>query len=714
MRFIRFCLFLVTLCLLTNVSFAQDKKISAGSTAFELKRYDIAYDLYLDLFQNDKLDPIKFPEVYRNGAVSSFKIGEYDEAKNFYAQLSSSNKFNFDDAYNYIQLLVYLGDYKAANKMYNHAVVKSSSDLRMNVLDVYFSDANMRDLKKDSLRFKVELVTFNSEKGDFSPVFYPKGVAFTSTRKKDTETPWLLENANLLTAYFYNDSLNKVLPIKGVMSKKFQGVSFYDTINQKVYYSKKLSKRKSLSLNPVGVFIYDLKLKKQIPFPYNDKNAFTSHVNVSKDQHILWFASDRQGGYGGIDIWYCTKDEKTWGEPTNAGELINTKGDEMYPYQSNDILFFTSNGHPGLGGFDIYKALIKDTEIVRVSNVGYPVNSNTNDYALIINGENEEGFIGSNRGDFLDRLFTVKLNDVVIELEAFVYSNVGKNNTVSGLRVIVLDENNQVVDSVYTNAIGKFKFDAKPERNYTFQFGSGDHEILMEPYSTVGFAKSEVVKKKFTIKEKTIAYELSTNDLENANLLDSTKVELKNLATNQDIAFTTDSSGTIKANLPRDINYQMTVTKLGYDPVVRQISTKDATVAKVAEKINVRKTMEGLSIRLDNILYEYNKFDLSTIGQAELDTLISFLKENPEVSLNLASYTDSRGSVAYNMDLSIKRSENCLNYILEKGTSKSRITVQNYGETILLNKCRDGVECPEELHRINRRTEFTFRFPNTN
>jgi outer membrane protein OmpA-like peptidoglycan-associated protein len=692
------------------VSFAQDKKIAAGSTAFELKRYDLAYDLYMDLILKDKLDPIKYPEVYRNGAVSCFKVGEYDEAKNLYTQLTTSNKFNFEDAYNFIQLLVYLGDYKEANKIYNNSVVKSSSDVRMNTLEVYFSDTNTRELKKDSLRLKVELVTFNSEKGDFIPVFYPKGVAFTSLRKKHNETPWLLENANLLPAYFFNDSLKKALPLKGVLSKKFKGVSFYDTITKKVYYSKKLSTSKSGSLNPVGVFIYDLKRKKQIPFPYNDKNAFTSHVNVSKDQGILWFASDREGGYGGIDIWYCTKNEKTWGEPVNAGGLINTKGDEMYPFQSNDILFFTSNGHPGLGGFDVYKAMIQDTEVVHVSNVGYPVNTNANDYALIINSKNEEGFIGSNRGDYLDRLFTVKLNDVVVELEAYVYSNIGVNNTVSGVRVLVLDEENHIVDSVYTNAIGKFEFDAKPERNYTFEIGTGDHETLRQAYSTVGYSKSEVIEKKFTIKDKTVAYELAVNDIENADVLDSTQIELKNITTNQDIAFTTDSSGTIKAKLPRDEEYQITVAKLGYDPLVRQISTKDTTVAKFTEKINLGKTMAGISIRLDNIVYEYNKSDLSPSGQAELDTLISFFKENPEVFLKISSHTDARGPAAYNMELSKKRSESCLNYILDKGIPKSRINVQNCGETKLLNKCRDRVECSEELHKINRRTEFIFTF----
>ena len=709
MRFIRFCLFLITLFLLTNFSFAQDKKIAAGAAAFEIKRYDLSYDIYMDLILNDKLDPVKYPEVYRNGAVSCSKVGEYDEAKNLYTQLTTSTDFNFDDAYSFIQLLVYTGDYKEAAKIYKHSVVKASSDVRMSILDVYFSDTSMRDLMKDSLHLKVELVTFNAEKGDFIPVFYPKGVAFTSARKKPNVTPWLLENANLLPAYLFNDSLKKALPLKGVQSKKFQGVSFYDTISGKVYYSKKLSKSKS-SANPVGLFIYDVKRKKQIPFAYNNKNAFTSHANVSKDQRILWFTSDREGGYGGLDIWYCTRNGFKWGEPINAGELINTKGDEMYPFQSNDKLFFTSNGHAGLGGYDVYKALIQDTEVVRVSNVGYPVNTNANDYAMIINGDNEEGYVGSNRGDFIDRLFTVKLNDVVIELEAYVYSNIGVNNTIADARVLVFDEENHIVDSVYTNAVGKFKFDSKPERNYTFQIGTGDHETLTTTYSTAGHFKSEVVEKKFTIKDKTVSYEVSVTDLEDANVLDSTQIEIKNITTNQDIAFTTDSTGTIKAKLLRDEEYQMTVTKSGYDPIIRQISTKDTTVAKVADKIDVRKTMSGISIRLDNIVYEYNKFDLSANGQAELDTLVSFFKENPDVFLKISSHTDARGPAAYNMELSKKRSESCLNYILEKGIPKSRITVQNYGETKLLNKCRDRVECSEELHKVNRRTEFIFTF----
>ena len=82
--------------------------------------------------------------------------------------------------------------------------------------------------------------------------------------------------------------------------------------------------------------------------------------------------------------------------------------------------------------------------------------------------------------------------------------------------------------------------------------------------------------------------------------------------------------------------------------------------------------------------------------------------------MEISSHTDSRGKASYNMDLSKKRSESCLSYIMSKGVSKARLTVLNYGETKLLNQCLDGVPCSEELHRINRRTEFTFRFPNTN
>jgi outer membrane protein OmpA-like peptidoglycan-associated protein len=123
------------------------------------------------------------------------------------------------------------------------------------------------------------------------------------------------------------------------------------------------------------------------------------------------------------------------------------------------------------------------------------------------------------------------------------------------------------------------------------------------------------------------------------------------------------------------------------------------------------KTGKNVAVKLDNILYDYNKYTLSSVGRAELDTLVLFLKENKDVKVDVSSHTDSRGKSEYNMNLSKLRSQSCVNYLVTKGIPRVKLNVKNYGETELLNQCADGVECTEELHQINRRTEFVIIFP---
>ena len=171
-----------------------------------------------------------------------------------------------------------------------------------------------------------------------------------------------------------------------------------------------------------------------------------------------------------------------------------------------------------------------------------------------------------------------------------------------------------------------------------------------------------------------------------------------------------DKEGKINVDLLRDREYQITTSKRGYDPTVTLINTKIRD-KEIQEDIQIRKTPGSPMVRLDNILYEYNKSTLSKIGKSELDTLVMFLKENKDVKVDISSHTDARGSDDYNMKLSAARSSSCLTYIVSKGITRDRLEVKNYGETKLLNRCDDGIECSEELHQVNRRTEFVLKFP---
>jgi outer membrane protein OmpA-like peptidoglycan-associated protein len=706
----RYWLVLVLILSITVFSFGQESRIVKGLKEFEAKHYDVSSEIYAKLIKKDTLDPQLYPDVYRNGAISSIQVRKYIEAKHFYEKLSKTEQFTFEDAFNYIQLMVYIGANQEAQKMYTHPVVIASNDPRLNLLEVYFTGSYLDELRQDSLKYKVELATFNSEKGDFNPAYYPKGIALTSTTKKKNKYPWLIQNTILLPSYLYSDSLKRRKRMKGNGLHKFDGIAFYDSIEKVWYYSKYLPQNKKSPVNAVGIFMYNEVQKKELKFSYNEKNAFSSHANISNDHQVFWFASDREGGIGGLDIWYCTRDQNRWSEPMNAGPIINTEGDEMFPFESDGKLYFTSNGHPGFGGFDIFYANVNVTEVANVKNAGYPINTNANDYSIALDKSHLHGFITSNRGDLKDRLYSVILNDVTVDLNGYVFSNVGTQNIISGVRVLVLNTKNRIVDTLYTDETGKFTFKSKPDQQYTFLIGSGDHEPLAVDFNTFGIKKSEVMDKNFTLEETMVAFNLNVSDHETSYPVAAASVELKNIETGNNITFTSDFYGNIRANLPFNVNYQITATKLGYDPAVKQFRTSD-TLKKIQEKIEIRKTPAQITMRLENILYAYNSYGLSEFGRSELDTLATFLNENKEVFMQISSHTDARGKASYNLGLSKKRSESCLNYIVSKGVDKSRLTVLNFGETKLLNQCLDGVPCSEELHKINRRTEFTFTFP---
>ena len=198
-------------------------------------------------------------------------------------------------------------------------------------------------------------------------------------------------------------------------------------------------------------------------------------------------------------------------------------------------------------------------------------------------------------------------------------------------------------------------------------------------------------------------------DKETGLALSDVKIEFKDRFTGKIIVSNSDVNGSVKAVLPLNQKYVVTSEKIGYDPIMLDYVTSSKGLVPLEMKI--RKTSPDIMVRLDNVLYEYNKFDLSSAGKNQLTILYKFLKENPKFLVEIDSHTDARGPDAYNMSLSAKRSLSCFNYLRTKNLKTGRLVMQNFGETQLLNDCGDGTECSEDLHQVNRRTEFVLMFP---
>ncbi|MNQ89066.1 Outer membrane porin F precursor [compost metagenome] len=175
----------------------------------------------------------------------------------------------------------------------------------------------------------------------------------------------------------------------------------------------------------------------------------------------------------------------------------------------------------------------------------------------------------------------------------------------------------------------------------------------------------------------------------------------------QSLKVQTDHTGAFKFNLEQLSDYQLTGEKTAYRNDLAQLSTKGLTTSTVIERnLYLEKAELDKAIRLENIYYDFDKSNIRPDAAIELNKLVKIMKDNPTIWIELGSHTDSRGNDQYNQWLSQSRANAAVQYIIDQGIDKNRITAKGYGETMLLNKCANGIKCTEAEHQLNRRTEF--------
>jgi outer membrane protein OmpA-like peptidoglycan-associated protein len=372
------------------------------------------------------------------------------------------------------------------------------------------------------------------------------------------------------------------------------------------------------------------------PFPFNEQNSSTAHPSLSADGKLLYFVSDIEGGFGGKDIYYCTRnnDAEEWSTPINLGESLNTEGDETFPYLSEDgKLYFSSTGHAGLGGLDIFVVDLKNhLPIGKVKNIGYPINSSKDDFGIIMEANKATGYFSSNRyGN--DDIFKFNFNNINIDLNGQVFTNYlsGKKVLENSLIIITYDG---ITDTLHTDAMGKFSKKLEKENNYQI------------------FA--------------------SKVNYNSADTLISTK----------------------KLAVSKTFNVEFVLNK--------DKSVDDNPFYK--EKLNNCELKKLLASKI--IYYDLDKSFIRADAATTLNEIADLLKKYPLISISATSHCDSRASNAYNISLSLRRSETSKQYLVSKGIDSSRIKTAWYGENQLTNNCTNGEKCTEEEQQMNRRTEF--------
>lgn len=331
----------------------------------------------------------------------------------------------------------------------------------------------------------------------------------TPTTSNDSRT---LANVSDITFDKSNSDLNKyftpVLKLSNDLNSKFHDgpVSFaqngsWAMFNRNNYYHGKARKSKDgtnklklYSAKYTGGEWYDVK-----DFPYNSNEYSNGHPALSENGSLLYFVSDKPGGFGGTDIYYCLRVDTGWTEPVNLGKAINTTGNEMFPYVDHkNNLYFSSNGHPGMGGLDIFYVELKDKLPASApENVGFPVNSIKDDFGIIMEADKSSGYFSSNRKG-TDDIYKFSHIPVRLDLRGLILTHAqNSERAVDGVKVVITSAS--ASDTLFTKAVGDFYSVLDRDKDYKIEATKEGYETQRATISTSGIKVSQTLSVKLTM-----------------------------------------------------------------------------------------------------------------------------------------------------------------------------------------------------------------------
>lgn len=687
-------------------------------------RYDEVFDyskvaaIYEDLDAKGKGDAStlrKLADAYR-------KLGDAPRAEGAYRRLMIAPGRTAEDILAFGDELRANGKYSEALQQYELYAKEKPDDARAQ--SYLKSPTLFYRLKKDSTSSTIRVLPINSPEADLGMTVMDELLLFSSARGEGAggrrmyqwdDQPFL----NLYTALLKGETAEDPMVMRGHINSRYhEGTVSYDSLAKRLYFTRNnyfygtVSKDKQGELN-LGIYFSDVvqgefgqpEWGNLIPFDHNDVESNTGHPTISADGRTMYFASDRPGGEGGVDIWMCRNLGNQWSEPENLGPKVNTSGDEMYPFISkNGTLYFASNGHPGLGGLDLFFARMRESGPGKVFNLGYPMSTRFNDHSLMLVNDSS-GFFASDRtgGQGSDDIYGCTIRPQMIYLAGTVIDKATRE-PIEGATILLKDEKGEHVKryQLETAPGGKFNMEAEYHERYLLVATAVGYYQAELPIATDDDPLENIVvemEKYDYAAEGTIFHGETGAPLEGSTVI-LTDGEDKELG-----RMTVDATGKYRFPLLKDSDYRLKVEKEGFFKQSARITTKGKPSAIITTDFRLFPLVVDQVVRLENIFYDYNKWNIRPDAALELDKLVQTLMDNPTVTIELSSHTDCRGKDAYNMNLSQKRAKAAVDYLIIEGIAAGRVKSKGYGESKPSETCVCE-KCSEEQHQRNRRTEF--------
>jgi outer membrane protein OmpA-like peptidoglycan-associated protein len=653
---------LVAFMLLLIVSCTFSKKIKDGESAFERKQYAVAIPLLENEYKDSRTEADKGRKAFLLGQ-SFQKMQAYPQAASWF-ESSIKHNYGHEALGKYAYLCKILENYQTALNIYQKLGNDTGRKLEFDREVLVCKQAIQKKMQPSE--YKTEVLFENSPVSDYSPALYENDfIVFTSERTEATG-----KETYKWTGQKFSDIF--IIRKDGSDIKKFdsaintnqnEGNPWFSKNMETMYFTRcyAFSNGDERCKIMVSKRINEVWEEPQVlPF-VQDKYSY-GHPTLIENDSVLVFASDISEPGGAMDLYYTElQDDGNWSEPEKLPSSINTQGNEKFPTGDGDTLYFSSDFLPGFGGYDIFKTYLrKDFSWAPPNNLGYGINSGGDDFSFIVDYKEPKkpGII--QQGYFTSSKPGSKKDDIY----RFYKQTPEK---IDAPEVVTTAEPKMVVKSLFVLA-----------RTYTPQFLMSD-----DPNSEL-IGKNQLATVAITI-------------------FDENNVKIAEGYS--------DGKGLYYHVVPENKVLKVVGSKLNYLTASTFVDTRnvvfkeDENTKTLNVELNLEKIYRNKEINLKNIYYDYDKWDIKEEAKPTLDQLFGILKDNPRIQIQLSSHTDCRGTEAYNVELSQKRAQSVVDYLVAKGIDSKRITPIGYGESSLIETC-ECEKCTENQHQINRRTTF--------
>lgn len=629
-------------------------KIRDGNSAFELRKYALAIELLGEEYEKTNIPERKSEKAFLLGE-SHYRMGNYKMASNWYEESIRYN-YGVEAAEAYAGTLMNLEQYRQAEKAYQTLLSDFGRlDEWENAVAVAKVAQSWID-EADDRPIRVNRVDFNSQYSDYSAVEFSADVlVFSSDRfnpeYRDDTYSWT--GRHFFNYFTYDQKTGQYTDQFDFLNSEFnEGTMAFSKDRKTVFFTR------CITTDEEDGFC-NLYLSKQSEtgfwsdpekLPFQEEGANYAHPTTNEDGSMVIFSYKPVDSEEGYNLYVSYQRGPEWVSPILLEGNINTTGNETFPFLHNDSLYFSSDGHPGMGGLDIFKAVLQPNgSWGQIENLRPPFNSGADDFGFVVSE------------------FDSKDEDI-LQIGYFTSSR------------------NGAIDDIF----------------YFEQFAPEDDEIEDITYSLR--LEGIVFEHLYQDPSDPNSKKLGVQNLPNAT------VEIIGPDQSQTIETGTDARFQDQIEFGKD--YIVAASAPGYLRKTREVKASqieknpDNPRMVVAVDLTLDRLFTDKEIVLDDIYYDFDRWAIREDAKPTLIQLATILKDNPNLKIELSSHTDCRGSETYNLELSQNRAQSAVDFLIENGITSHRLTAKGYGETNPRVNCPCD-QCTEEQHQQNRRTSFT-------